>query len=72
MKRFVDFDALRGRASLRPEALDLLLDLQPFFPIYGSLRLKDLPTRFKAALLAGKDSRDRRILVLRHLQLGRK
>ena len=53
-----DFDALRGRAFLRPQALDFLFDLRPLFPIYGRLRLKDLPTRFEDALLSRKDGRD--------------
>jgi hypothetical protein len=66
-----DFDALRGRAFLRPDALDFLFDLRPFFPIYGRLRLKDLPTRFENALLTCKDGRDGRILVLNHRQPGR-
>src|ERR1700730_14224387 len=67
-----DFDAPRGRAFLRPEALDFLFNLRPFFPIDGGLRWKDLPTRFEDALLGRQDGRDGRTLVLHHLQLGRK
>ena len=53
-----DFDALRGRALLRRQALDLFFDLRPSVPIDRRLRLEDLPTRFENALLAGKDGRE--------------
>ena len=54
-----DVDAPCGRAFLRPEALDLLFHLRPFLPIYGRLRLKDLPTRFEDGLLTRKNIGDR-------------
>ena len=53
-----DFDALRGRALLRRQALDLFFNLRPSVPIDRRLRLEDLPTCFENALLARKNGRE--------------